>query len=96
VNVEDRDRGAVRAQGGDGDVAQPGGFFDQRAGGIVLAEQVAGLVVGVEHGAVGAAADLNPLAEGVLVGVATWIQLANRLLRVRPTFYCHPELLSLS
>jgi hypothetical protein len=66
VNVEDRDRGAVRAQGGDGDVAQPGGFFDQRAGGIVLAEQVAGFVIDVEDGAVGAAADLNALAEGVV------------------------------
>ena len=36
MDVVDRDRGAVRAQGGDGDVAEPDGFFDQRAGGIVF------------------------------------------------------------
>jgi hypothetical protein len=68
VDVVDRDGGAVRAEVRDGDIAQPDGLFDQRAGGIVFAQEVAGFVVGVEGGAVGAAADLNPLAEGVVEG----------------------------
>jgi hypothetical protein len=66
VDVVDRDGGAVRAQGGDGDVAQPDGFFDQRAGAVVFAEEMAGFVVGVEDGAIDAAGDLDPLAEGVV------------------------------
>ena len=55
MNIVDRDSGSVRAQGGDGDVAQPNRFLDQRAGAVVFAEQVAGFVVGVEDGAVDAA-----------------------------------------
>jgi hypothetical protein len=45
---------------------EPDGLFDQRAGAVVFAEQVAGFVVGVQNSAVDAAADLNPLAEGVV------------------------------
>jgi len=52
VDVEDRDGRSARAQGGDGDVAQPDGFLDQGAGGIVFAEEVAGFVVGIQDGAV--------------------------------------------
>jgi hypothetical protein len=55
VDVIEGDRGAFWAQGGDGDVAQPDGFLDQRPGGIVLAQEVAGFVVSVEDGAVDAA-----------------------------------------
>lgn len=66
MNVVDRDGGAPRAQCRDGDIAQPDSVFDQRAGTVVLAQQLAGFVVGVEDSAVDAAADLNPLAEGVV------------------------------
>ena len=68
MDIVDGHGGAVRAQGGDGDVAEPDGFFDQRPGAIVFAEQVARFVVGVEDGAVDAAADPDPLAEGVVDG----------------------------
>jgi len=57
VDVVDGDRGAVRAQGRDGDIAQPDGFFDQGAGAVVFAEEVAGFVIGVEDRAVDATAD---------------------------------------
>jgi len=66
VDVVDRDGSAVRAQGRDRNIAQPDGFFDQGAGAVVLTQQVAGFVVGVEDGAIDATADLNPLAEGVV------------------------------
>jgi hypothetical protein len=66
MDVEDRNGRPVRAQGGDGGIAQPDRFFDQRAGGVVFAEEVAGFVVGVQDGAVDAAADPDPLAEGVV------------------------------
>ena len=68
VDVVDRNRAAARPQGRDGGIPQPDGVFDQGAGGIVFAEQVAGLVVAVQDGAVDAAGDLDPLAEGVVEG----------------------------
>ena len=68
MDVEECDRGAVRAQGGDGDVAQPDGLFDQRAGAVVFAQEVAGFVLGVLDRAVDTAADPDPLAEGVVDG----------------------------
>jgi hypothetical protein len=68
VDVVDRDGGSVRAKGGDRDVTQPDGLFDQGAGAVVFAHQVAGFVVAVEDGAGDAARDLNPLAEGVVDG----------------------------
>jgi len=40
--------------------------LNESAGAIVFTQQVAGLVVGVEDGPAGAAADLNPLAECVV------------------------------
>jgi len=55
VDVVDRDGRSIRAQGGDGGVAQPDGLFDQSPSAIVFAQQVAGFVVGVENGAVDAA-----------------------------------------
>jgi len=66
MDIVDRDRGAVRAEGGDRDVAEPDGFFDQRTGGVVFAQEVVGFVVGIQDRAVDAAADLDPLAEGVV------------------------------
>jgi hypothetical protein len=57
VDVEDRHGGASRAQGGDRDIPQPDGLFDQRAGAVVFAQEVAGFVIGIEDGAGGAAAD---------------------------------------
>ena len=61
MDIVDGHGGAVRAQGGDGDVAQPDGFFDQGAGGIVFAQEVAGFVIGIEDGAIDPAADFDPL-----------------------------------
>jgi len=66
VDIVNRHRGAVRAQGRDGDVAQPDGFFDQGPRAVIFTEQVAGFVVGVQDGAGGAAAGLDPLPEGVV------------------------------
>lgn len=68
VEVVDGDRGSVRAQGGHGGVAEPNRFFDQRPGAVVFPEDMAGFVVRVEDGAVDAAADPDPLAEGVVDG----------------------------
>ena len=68
MDIVDRDCRSVGAQGGDGDVAQPDGFFDQRAGAVVLAQEVAGFVISVENCTTGAAADPDPLAEGVVEG----------------------------
>ncbi len=59
MDIVDRDAGAVRAQGRDGDVAQPDGFFDQRARAVVFAQAMAGFVVGIEDGAIDPAADLE-------------------------------------
>jgi hypothetical protein len=59
----DRDYRSTGPQGRDGDVAQPDGFFDQGACGVVFAQQVAGVIVGVQDGACGTAADLDSLAE---------------------------------
>ena len=77
MNIVDRDSRSVRAQGGDRGVAQPDGFFDQRAGAIILAEQVAGFVVGVEDCAVDASGDFNPLADGVVEAKAELISGAQ-------------------
>ena len=62
MDVVDRDAGAAGLNGRDRDVAQPDGFFDQRAGGIVLAQQVAGFVVGIQDRAVDAARGFDPSA----------------------------------
>jgi len=43
--------------GGDRDIAQPNGFFDQSSGAVVFPEEVAGFVIGVEDDAVHAAGD---------------------------------------
>jgi hypothetical protein len=61
VDIVDRDGLSVRAQGGDGGVAQPDGFFCQVARAVVLAEEMAGQVVGVEDRAV----DLPRWIQGV-------------------------------
>ena len=66
MDIVDGHRGTVGAEGGDGDIAQPDGFLDQRAGAIVFAEEVAGFFVGVKDGPVGPATDPDPLAEGVV------------------------------
>jgi hypothetical protein len=67
VNVVDRDRGSIRAQGGYGNFAEVDRFFDQRAGnGGVFAEEVTAFVVNVQYNADGPAANLDPLAEGVV------------------------------
>ena len=55
MDIVNGHRGAAGLEGGDGDVAQPDGFFDQRAGAIVFAEDVAGFVIDVKDGAVDAA-----------------------------------------
>jgi len=69
VDIVNRDRRSVRAEGGDGGVAEPDGFFDQSSGAVVLAQEVPGFVIRIEDGAVDAAGDLDPLAEGVVEGI---------------------------
>ena len=60
-----------------GGVAQPDGFFDQRAGAVVFAEQVADFVIDVDDGAADPAADPNPLDEGVVEAKAELISGAQ-------------------
>jgi len=55
LDVVDGYGGAVRSKGHDGSIAQADGFFHQRAGAVVFAQEMAGFVIGVEHGAVDAA-----------------------------------------
>lgn len=55
VDIVDRDGRSAGSEGGDWDVAEPDGLLEQGTGGIVLAQDMAGLVVGVEDGTVHAA-----------------------------------------
>ena len=70
MDVVDRDSRAIRSQGRDGGIAEPDRFLIESARAVVFAQQVAGFVVGVEDRAGGAAADLDPLAEGRFGGRA--------------------------
>ena len=55
MDVVDRDCGAAGLEGRNRHVAEPDGLLNQGAGGIVLAQEVAGFVIGVEDGAIDAA-----------------------------------------
>jgi hypothetical protein len=68
VDVIDRDGGSAGPQRCHGGIAQPYRLLNESARGTVFAQQVGGFIVGVEDRAGGAAADLDPLAEGVVDG----------------------------